>query len=385
MIFTEELRLYEQVNRGATYWQVEVYSYQGNRWETSRGLRALKEWRRGNFESSREAAVQLAKTSLIKVTLPYKGGDGGYLLDNQYYLVDEPQGRPIDLSSPLDLERVAKFLAKLHKLALFASQEKMLSIHILPETFYVGRYGELVLWGFEKLRIEDPLLSLTHLLHDCEDDAAREFVLNKYAEIRPISKQETLSAEQKIWDSAIMLGQLGKKQVDSQQQLEKIRELINLVWPLISTQEYTNIPISQPSLSISDLNDLQISYPKMDLSVEKTSVPVNNYYGENWNTINVTNLPPCEEELLQRTIASQSAQSFQSEVEATAQEVLEQEPLQVVYEEKPDQGIEEEANNLQEKLPVAGGEEEKRNQEQVEVKTEPIAWKPFPKLPNRRW
>lgn len=385
MIFTEELRLYEQVNRGATYWQVEVYSYQGNRWETSRGLRVLKEWCRGNFESSREAAVQLAKTSLIKVTLPYKGGDGGYLLDDQYYLVDEPQGRPIDLSSPLDLERVVKFLAKLHKLALFASQEKMLSIHILPETFYVGRYGELILWGFEKLRIEDPLLSLAHLLHDCEDEAAREFVLNKYAEIRPISKQETLAAEQKIWDSAIMLGQLGKKQVDSQQQLEKIRELINLVWPLISTQEYTNIPISQPSLSISDLNDLQISYPKMDLSVEKTSMPVNNYYGENWNTINVTNLPPCEEELLQLTTASQSTQTFQYEVEDIAQEDLEQEPLQVVYEANPDQGTEEEANEFQKNPPVGDGEEEKRNQEQVEVKTEPIAWKPFPKLPNRRW
>lgn len=363
MDFAQEYNLYEEVIRGAAYWQVEVYSYRRDKssfiWETSRGNKAVKKWERGDFTEAREMAIALAKTNLIKVTLPQKGADGEYLFDNNLYLVDEPQGRPLDLENLLDLERIAKFLGKLHKMALYENNKNILSIHIMPNSFYVGRYGELLLWGFEDLRIENPLLSLAHLLYDLRNEDMREFVLKNYEEINPIEKRDLAHADKLIWDSAILLGNRGPKKIESQNHLEKLQELVGLLAPLLD-QKYINVPVTEymPSSIAEPLTHVKMS----DLS--------NVVLSEYTDTIPTSAMVPSYEEDQIEISDNLGQHPVDSEVE--------------VNEELDDILFEQENDNGQETLEEMN-ENEKPTSSFVKEKSEPISWKPFPKLPNRRW
>jgi len=347
MNFAEELRLYNEVSKAAAYWQVEVYRYEGNLWETSRGNRLLKTWEKGDFNEAQKRALQLAKTGLVKVVLPYKGADNGYLLDNYYYLVDQPQGRALDLTNLLDLERAAKLLARLHKLALFEIHGNVLSIHIMPDSLYVGRYGELTLGAFENLRVENPLLSLAHLLYDCANEKTREFVLQKYKEVLPVNTTELVQAEQLIWDSAILLGQIGPKKDTVEPSLEKLQELMEMLWPLIATQEYSNLPVSELSVPVSEYLETQSILPAKSSVTENESVTLSK--PEEIETSSLDALMPCPEEINYQGEAPEAfndATSVDSELEASEKKLA------------------------------------------VDEKTKPketLAWKPFPKLPTRRW
>jgi len=347
MIFAEEIHLYNGVSKGAAYWQIEVYRYKGNLWETSRGNRLLKTWEKGDFAEARQQAIQLAKTGLIKVALPYKGADNGYLLDNLYYLIDQPQGNALDLTNLLDLERATQFLAKLHKLALFEIHGNVLSIHIMPNSLYVGRYGELTLGTFENLRVENPLLSLAHLLYDCPNEKTREFVLQKYNEILPVNTAELVNAEQLIGDSAFLLGQQGPKKTAVKPTLEKLQELMEMLWPLIVTQEYSNLPVSELSVPVSEYLETQSISPARDSVTENEFVTLSEL-GE-IETSSLEPPKPCSEEISQSEEASE-------DFDDTA--------------------------NVDSKLEVS---EEKVGEEEKTKPKETLAWKPFPKLPTRRW
>lgn len=368
MNFAEEFRLFEEVSKGAAYWQIEVYNYKGNRWETSRGNRVLKAWERGNFHQAREQAIELAKTSMVKVALPYKGADGGYLLDNAFYLVDEPQGREIDLKNLLDLERAAKFLAKLHKLSLFQMGEAVLSMHIMSDTLYVGKYGELILWGFENLRIEDPLLSLAHLLYDCQNEKAKDFVYQKYTEIRPLDLNKLKKAESQVWDSAVLLGHSGKKEIGVKPTLEKIQELIDSLWPLLSQQEFINLPVSSMNIPISEFLQTQAAYPSTYNVAEFSDTKTSEFASQDIEEFTNRTLNPCEEELLKQELEMDLAD--ESLLEEASWEIVSEISEEASKDIKTDLSIEEET------------EETKKTEEK---KAEPISWKPFPKLPTRRW
>lgn len=344
MNFAEELRLYERVQKAASYFQMQVYSYKNHLWETSRGPLQLKTWERGDFDETRKLAVELAKAGLVRVSLPYKGQDEGYLFEGTYYLVDQPQGRLLDLDNLMDLERAALLLAKIHKAALMKMGDDVLSVHILPDTFFVTKYGELILWGFENLRIENPYLSLAHLLYDLKNNALRDFVLKKYGEVNSLDMRALKNSEQLIWNSAVILGQQGPKKDRSTLGLERLQELVGMLWPLVGMKEYTNVPVSEY------LETVEANPQSVDMG-GFGGVPVSSYN---------------EDELGVQFAANA--------------------------------GFEEKLNlsgaNVEEKLPtveqgdVEGSESTERPTEgkaQNKRKNEPLAWKPFPKLPRKRW
>lgn len=350
MNFAEELCLYEKVNKAASYFQVEVYNYKDNVWETSRGPRVLKTWERGDFTETRKMAIELAKSSLVKVCLPYKGEDEGYLFENLYYLVDESQNRSVDLTNLMDLERVTKFLANLHKLALYERQGEVLSVHIMPESFFVDRYGILMLAGFENLRVENPLLSLAHLLYDCKNANLKEFVLAKYEQINPLDRNALRNTEKLIWDSAIILGQQGPKKIDTQLGIDKLQELVGMLWPLINMQEYTNIPVSE-YLDTAEIN------------------PVYDVVMSDMNQITTTEYQ--DEEL---ALKYEQDTAFKSNV-TNKDDGKTLEPL-----------VEENTEEITIKDEERQFAHDNRAEKTVDgKKAELISWKPFPKLPNRRW